>query len=40
MYKQVKVKNLFYEMILEVSKKQRKKPEEVIEILIKGAYDG
>ena len=28
MYKQVKIKNLFYEMLLEVSKKQRKKPEE------------
>lgn len=40
MYKQVKIKNLFYEMLLEVSKKQRKKPEEVIETLIKCAYDG
>lgn len=37
--KQVKINSLPYEMILELSKKQRVKPEELIEQLIKQAYE-
>lgn len=37
--KQVKINSLPYEMLLELSKKQRVKPEELIEQLIKQAYE-
>ena len=40
MYKQMKVKTLFYEMLLEVAKRNRSKPEDFLEKLIEGAYNG
>lgn len=38
--KSVKVSPLVYEMLLEISKKQRKTPDQTIELLIKNAYNG
>ena len=38
--KPLKVSPLVYEMLLEISKKQRKNPEQTIELLIKNAYNG
>ena len=38
MKKSVLVSNVFYDMLLEVSKKSRKKPEELIETLIQSLY--
>ena len=41
MYKQVRIRTLFYEMLLEVAKKNRSsKPEDFLEKLIEGAYNG
>jgi len=40
MYKQVKVRTLYYEMLVEVAKRKRLKPEEFLEKLIEGAYNG
>jgi len=40
MYKQVRIKTLFYEMLLEDAKKKRSKPEELLEKLIEGSYNG
>lgn len=37
--KQVRINPLPYEMLMELSKKQRVKPEEFIELLIKQAYE-
>ena len=39
MYKQVRVRTLFYEMLLEVAKRNRSKPEDLMEKLIEGAYN-
>tara|TARA_E500000318_G_C3503975_1_gene189498 strand:- start:411 stop:548 length:138 start_codon:yes stop_codon:yes gene_type:complete len=39
MYKQVKVRNLIYEMLIEAAKKNRKTPEILIEHLIETAYN-
>lgn len=38
--KSVKVSPLVYEMLLEISKKQRKNADQTIELLIKNAYNG
>jgi len=40
MYKQVKIRTLYYEMMLELAKRKRLKPEEFLEKLIEGAYNG
>ena len=37
--KQVRINPLPYEMLMELSKKQRVKPEEFIELLIRQAYE-
>jgi hypothetical protein len=39
MYKQVKVRSVYYEMLLEVAKNNRKKPEDLVELLIQGAFN-
>ena len=39
-YKQVRIRTLFYEMLLEDAKKKRSKPEELLEKLIEGSYNG
>jgi hypothetical protein len=40
MYKQVRIRALFYEMLLEDAKKKRSQPEELLEKLIEGSYNG
>jgi hypothetical protein len=37
--KQIKINPLPYEILIELSKKQRIKPEEFIELLIRQAYE-
>lgn len=37
--KQVRINPLPYEMLMELSKKQRVKPEDFIELLIRQAYE-
>lgn len=37
--KQIRINSLPYEMLMELSKKQRTKPEELIEQIIKQAYE-
>jgi len=40
MYKQVKIRTLYYEMLVEVAKKRRLKQDELVEKLIESAYNG
>lgn len=41
MYRQVRIRALYYEMLLEVAKKNRSsQPEDFLEKLIEGAYNG
>jgi uncharacterized protein (DUF2342 family) len=39
MYKQVRVRSVIYEMLVEIAKKNKKKPEELNELLIQGAFN-
>jgi hypothetical protein len=39
MYKQVRVRSVIYEMLVEIAKKNNKKPEELNELLIQGAFN-
>jgi len=38
MKKSLLITNVFYEMLLDVSKKSRKKPEDLVETLIQSLY--
>lgn len=38
--KTLKINDLYYEMLVDISKSARKKPEEYIEQLIKNLYQG
>jgi len=40
MYKQVKIRTLYYEMLVEIARKKRFKPDEFVEKLIESAYNG
>ena len=39
MYKQVRVRSVIYEMLVEIAKKNKKKPQELNELLIQGAFN-
>lgn len=39
MNKTIKVRNLIYEMLVEVGKRNRKTPEQINELLIENAYN-
>ena len=39
MYKNIRVRSVIYEMLVEVAKKNKKKPEELNELLIEGAFN-
>ena len=39
MYKTIRMRSVIYEMLVEVAKKNKKKPEELNELLIEGAFN-
>ena len=39
MYKNIRVRSVIYEMLVETAKKNNKRPEELNELLIEGAFN-